>query len=86
MIVYVTSQARDSCGSTLASAAACEFDPDSNRPVAGNIIFCKINPAQFASDLSTAVHELLHILVRAWPHTNFSCIVVHTFPRQAMGL
>jgi Leishmanolysin len=64
VIVYVTSQPRDTCGTTLASAAACAFDPLNNRPVAGNIIFCTINPSEFEQDLATAVHELLHVLVR----------------------
>jgi Leishmanolysin len=65
VIIYVTSQPRDSCGSTLASAAACAFDPATHRPVAGNIIFCKIDPQSFDQDLATAVHELMHVLARA---------------------
>ena len=64
VIMYVTSQPRDTCGSTLASAAACAFDAVTRRPIAGNIIFCKINPEFFESDLATAVHEMLHVLVR----------------------
>jgi hypothetical protein len=66
LIIYVTNQRSALCGNTtLASAAACAFDPVTNRPIAGNIIFCQINPDLFNRDLVTAVHELLHVLVRS---------------------
>ena len=63
IIIYVTTSDPDTCGDTLASAAACAFDAGTNRPVAGNIIFCKFSPNQYDKDLATAVHEIFHILV-----------------------
>lgn len=64
LIIYVSTRERSQCGSTLAAAAACAFDPVTNRPLAGNLIFCKIDPSVFDKDLATAVHEVLHVLVR----------------------
>jgi hypothetical protein len=63
LIIYVTSRNKTVCGKTLAAAAACAFDTQTNRPVAGNLIICKISPSTFDKDLATAVHELLHVLV-----------------------
>ena len=63
IIIYVTTTDPEECGNTLASAAACAFDSATNRPVAGNIIFCQFGPNQYDKDLATAVHELFHILV-----------------------
>ena len=63
LILYVTNEDPATCGSRLAAAAACAFDPVTNRPLAGNVILCQISPDNFDSDLTTAVHEILHVLV-----------------------
>lgn len=65
IIIYVTTRDPAACGDTLASAAACAFDAVTHRPIAGNIIFCKYSADTFDKDLSTAVHELFHVLVRS---------------------
>lgn len=70
LVIYVSTRDRAECGSTLAAAAACAFDPETNRPLAGNLIFCKIDPSVFDKDLATAVHEVLHVLVRCPAHTH----------------
>lgn len=70
VIFYVTNEDPSTCGTTLAAAAACAFDPVTNRPIAGNVILCKISPENFDSDLITAVHEMLHVMV---PSSVLSC-------------
>jgi hypothetical protein len=64
MVIYVTNEDPNTCGTTLASAAACEYDAGTNRPLAGNIILCAADPANYENDVTTAVHELLHVAVR----------------------
>ena len=65
VIVYVkTDDPATDCGGTLASAVSCSSEPASNRPVAGQITLCEVNPGELASEAETATHELIHVLVR----------------------
>ncbi|GAQ86824.1 Leishmanolysin-like peptidase [Klebsormidium nitens] len=68
LIVYITSKATPECGaSTAAHAGACMFDPDTDRPLAGNINFC---PGYFSEtdsnnpdgELMITLHEMTHVL------------------------
>lgn len=84
LILYVTNEDPATCGSRLAAAAACAFDGETNRPLAGNVILCQISRENFDSDLITAVHEILHVLVNI---PNPPCVVaavagpaIHRFP------
>ena len=75
LIVYVVAKtagcdSNDDSGSieksvVLAYANGCLQDPMNNRPVAGMITFCTFGPNQLDEDLETAVHEIIHVLVRA---------------------
>jgi hypothetical protein len=49
----------------LAQASPCYYDAATNRPVAGEIQFCHIGEQHLEDQLITAVHELIHVLVRA---------------------
>jgi hypothetical protein len=65
LIIYVTSAGQD-CDA-LAQASPCYYDAATNRPVAGEIQFCKIGEQPAKDQLITAVHELMHVLVRIFP-------------------
>ena len=53
------------CGSnTLAISLVCAWDPVSNRPIAGEINFCKFNLLNVPLDVESALHEIVHTLVR----------------------
>ena len=92
LILYVTNEDPSTCGSRLAAAAACAFDPVTNRPVAGNVILCQISPDNFDSDLTTAVHEMLHVLVSfrllSLNHTNqpLSLLILNTTEPRPAGM
>ena len=48
----------------LASAGFLVIDqPGTNRPIAGEVQFCGVNPADFTFDLTVTVHEMMHVLV-----------------------
>lgn len=51
-------------GGVKASASARLLNPDTRRPVYGYIVWCQIPLDDFEGELSTATHEVLHILVR----------------------
>eukprot|EP00873_Tetraselmis_striata_P034935 jgi/Tetstr1/455199/TSEL_042049.t1 len=64
IIIYVIAD-QANCNGEYAHALACEFDTDTNRPLAGGINFC---PNAFGVDsdpkrvAAVAVHEMLHVL------------------------
>jgi hypothetical protein len=62
LIIFVTT-ATEKCDA-LAQAMPCSFSESSGRAVAGEIQFCNLAKQDFYADLSTAVHELIHVLVR----------------------
>lgn len=60
-------------GRFTARAGALQIEDGTNRPILGDIEFCELNPEQFQFDLTTATHEMLHILVR--PRARTLCML-----------
>jgi hypothetical protein len=52
------------CEGVLAGAAAVYVESGSLRPIYGVMILCNFDPNNFSNDLTTTVHETLHVLVR----------------------
>eukprot|EP00873_Tetraselmis_striata_P007138 jgi/Tetstr1/427402/TSEL_017566.t1 len=65
IIIYVTAD-QSKCNGEFAHASACEFEPLTNRPVAGTVHFCPDAISESDSDIkymaAGVVHELLHVL------------------------
>jgi hypothetical protein len=51
------------CEYLLASATYDILEGDTNRPIFGFLTLCHVNMNDFEGDLTTTVHEVLHILV-----------------------
>lgn len=51
-------------GGAIAAAFSYISDPETNRPVFGEIILCSFTPGELATDLQFVAHELIHALVR----------------------
>lgn len=64
LVVFVTALDPGACD-FLAQASACAFDAATSRSVAGEIQFCNIGRQSPDVELATAVHELVHVLVRS---------------------
>lgn len=64
LVVIVSTFPLAQCDTLLASAGALAVEDDFNRPIVGEVIFCTVDPADFNFDLTTAVHETMHILAR----------------------
>lgn len=57
----------EQCRGVLAGAFAYLVEETTLRPVYGLVELCQLNPNDFAGDLSTTIHEVLHALVRPFP-------------------
>lgn len=44
------------------------FDDDTGRPIHGSVAFCLVDTDLFEFELTTAVHEILHVMVLPLPH------------------
>jgi hypothetical protein len=66
LILKVTSEPADApiCEGVLAGAVAYLVEEATLRPIFGIVQLCQINEEDFGNDLSTTVHEVLHVLVR----------------------
>ena len=64
LVVIVSTFPLAQCDTLLASAGALAVEDDFSRPIVGEVIFCTVDPADFNFDLTTAVHETMHILAR----------------------
>lgn len=71
-MVQVKTAPTEDCAFT-ARAGVLEIEEATNRPVLGDVEFCFVDPNDFQFDVTTAVHELLHILVRPCRGTRCVC-------------